>query len=666
MESFSRLANVLPEAMLLVRVDGAILAANPSAVEITQCSAETLCKKRLPELTQEAPSTLLTYLLSCSRSTHLTPGRLTLRRPNGTAVVCRTHGAMFQQRSDDGPALVVLRIMPRDIANRFIEVNKRTEDLTREITRRRNAEAARAENERLLRITLASIGDAVITTNAKGDIEFMNAVAEALTGWPIGEAAGRPLAQVFKIVNDESRQPIEGPVAKVLREGRIVGLANHTVLIRRDGSEHPIDDSAAPIRDEAGNVLGVVLVFHDVSERRRMELDLKAKADQLVQMDRRKDDFLAMLSHELRNPLAPLQNAVRILQTEADTLGTSLSPALKNLTGMMERQLAQLTTLVNDLLDVARVTRGQIRLTPHPVSLTDALVHAIEGATSLAAERGLTIAIGLPPLSVVIEADLERFNQILQNLLSNAIKFTDPGGRISLSAAYANGKATIKVADTGIGIPGELLPRIFDLFVQGDKSLARPMSGLGVGLSIVKTLVEMHGGTIEAKSDGLGKGSEFTVQLPAHVDTGQFNRTAMTGSAAHISAESLRIIIVDDNADAAQTLAVLLRLSNHQVETASTAEEAIPKIGAFRPTIALLDIGLPGTDGYQLARELRADPLTQGLVLIAVTGYGQEKDRIEARLAGFDHHLTKPVEPADLLGLLNEYSGGRSASAGGS
>jgi two-component system CheB/CheR fusion protein len=520
--------------------------------------------------------------------------------------------------------------------------------LRRHLAARAAAAAALAEQGERLRTTLASIGDAVITTDTAGRVATMNAVAEALTGWTAQDAAGQPLEAVFRIVNEETRRPVANPAARALTEGIIVGLANHTVLLAKDGTERPIDDSAAPIHCREGQVVGCVLVFRDVTKRRRLEDHLRHLADDLSEADRRKDEFLATLAHELRNPLAPLRNALHIIRLSPDRA------AREQAREMMERQLTQLVRLVDDLLDVSRITRGRLELRKERVSLAAVVNSAVETSRPLIETMGHELTVVLPPAPILVDADLTRLAQVLSNLLNNSAKYTDRGGRIRLIAERRGDDVMVSVMDNGIGIAGDQLPRLFQMFAQVEHSLERSLGGLGIGLTLVKRLVEMHGGQVEARSDGPGQGAEFIVRLPVVVEADQSTAAAHGGGSPAVPRSPLRILIVDDNRDSADSLAALLRILGNDLRTAYDGEQGVEEAGRFRPDVALLDIGLPRIDGYEACRRIRAQPWGQDAALIAVTGWGQDGDRRRAQEAGFDHHLVKPVNPQELMRVLAE------------
>jgi PAS domain S-box-containing protein len=508
---------------------------------------------------------------------------------------------------------------------------------------RQRAEEELIQAKEWLRVTLASIGDAVITTDTAGRVTSLNPVAERLTGWAQQDALGEPLERVFQIVNEHSRQPVDNPALRSLREGEIVGLANHTILIARDGTERAIDDSAAPIRDAQGTIIGTVLVFRDVSERRRAEAALK-------ESDQRKDEFLAMLAHELRNPLAPIRNGVQIFRALAPPV-----PELQSAIEMIDRQVHQMTRLVDDLLDVSRITRGKIELRRERVELATIVNGAVEASRPLIDQRGHELTVAIPPQPIHLDADLTRLSQVLMNLIHNAAKFIDRAGRIWVTAEREDDCVLIRVKDTGIGIPAEMLPRIFDMFTQVDRSLERSEGGLGLGLTLVHRLVELHGGTVEARSEGLGKGSEFIVRLPVAVEIQDPGPRGEAGDGETVVMPAARrILVVDDNLDAADSLGMLLSMLGHEVHTAHDGLEAVEAVVEFRPDVVLLDIGLPKLNGYEAARQIRERHGGTGLVLIALTGWGQDEDRRRSKEAGFDHHMTKPVDFADLQRVLAE------------
>jgi PAS domain S-box-containing protein len=648
-QSFLELANLLPDALLLVSRDGVVLAANRGVRARLEVSPEALRGCRLAEIVTDPPDAVARYLRDWSRTRQLLPGSLTVLRDGIPGIVCRAEGALYRPAGGDGDpkALLLLRLLPKeDSVYQFLFLNQRIEALNREIARRRWTESELREQREWLRVTLESIGDAVVATDTGGRVSFLNPVAEELMEWRAEEAVGRPLPEVFHIVNEETGKPAENPVAKVLREGVTAGLANHTVLISRNGREIPIDDCAAPILSDQGEILGVVMIFHDIVERRNLERELSLRAARLAEADRRKDEFLAMLAHELRNPLAPIRNALHLLGEP------NVGPdALRTAREMMERQVQHMVRLVDDLLDVSRITRGKVQLRLEKVEVSSLIRRAAEAVRPHIESRRHVLEVSLPAEPVILSADPTRLDQILLNLLNNAAKFTDPGGRIALTVSREDGGVLISVRDTGIGIDRELLPRIFEPFMQGDQSLDRSQGGLGLGLTLARNLVEMHGGTLTAFSEGSGRGSELVVWLPIRREPVASPDQEASPGEREGGRPGRRVLVVDDNRDSAESIALLAEIWGHEVRTAHDGPSALEAAASSPPEVVLLDIGLPGMDGYEVARRFR-EQRGEGVVLIAMTGYGMEEDRRRSRDAGFDHHLVKPVDPEALRAFL--------------
>lgn len=381
----------------------------------------------------------------------------------------------------------------------------------------------------------------------------------------------------------------------------------------------------------------------EIADRRRLEQALRERALALAEASRQKDEFLAMLSHELRNPLAPIRNAVRLLQLTAPP-----DPNLDRIRAIIDRQVTHLSRLVDDLLDITRITRGKIVLRRERVDLVRLVRAAVEDQRSTFEATGLGLELALPPTPLWAHGDATRISQVIGNLLHNARKFTDAGGhaRVTLAADTDGKTALLAVRDTGIGIESEMLPRVFDPFSQADRSLDRSRGGLGVGLALVRWLVEAHGGEVLALSEGIGRGTEFHVTLPLEAQT---TAVPEIGHVEPPVTRSRRILIIEDHVDAAVSMEVLLNLDGHQVELAHAGPSGVEAARKFRPEVVLCDIGLPGgMDGYAVARAVRADPQLASAYLIALTGYGREEDQRRALEAGFDLHLTKPVDPARL------------------
>lgn len=384
------------------------------------------------------------------------------------------------------------------------------------------------------------------------------------------------------------------------------------------------------------------------AERLSFISELEQRTAALAAANQRKDDFLAMLAHELRNPLAPLRNMLQVMR-----LRWAQDAAVQQARAVMERQVVHLVRLVDDLLDVSRITRGRIELRKESVDLGAMVRHTIEINQPYLTERRHELNVTLPATALLIEADAIRLEQILSNLLNNAAKYTDPGGRIGVSVAREGEQAVVRIRDNGVGIAAELLPRVFDLFTQGTRSLDRAQGGLGIGLTLVKKLVELHGGTVQASSAGPGQGSEFVVRLRLAACPPQSGTSSAAGDPVPAT-RALRLLVVDDNIDAAESLATLLRLAGHRVRTVYDGLTALQAVQEELPEVLLLDIGLPGLDGFQVAERLRQQASLGQVLLIAVTGYCQPEDRQKSQMAGFHSHLVKPVDPVELQRLLSD------------
>jgi PAS domain S-box-containing protein len=618
----------------------------------------------------------------------------------------------------------------------------------------------RAEvSEKWISAIVTSIGDAVIATDEHGSVVLMNPCAQSLTGWTETDARGRHLVDVFPIINETTRNPVENPVERVLATGCIVGLANHTVLCARDGTERPIDDSAAPITNAEGQIRGVVLVFRDVTEKRRADelrehlaaivessddaiasesLDgvitswnraaeriLGYPADEIIgkhvlmlmpeneredatavlgqvrggervelyetkrrrkdgtiidvaltvspikntygeivgassvardvsdrkqaeeerkERERRKDEFLAMLAHELRNPIAAIASAASLSSPEGSREDLAWAADVIN------RQVRHLSHLLDDLLDVSRITRGKIRLLKQHIDARSVIDSALESVGSAIREKSHRLESSIPRDPLPLDVDPVRLEQVFVNLLTNAAKYTLPGGRIRFEAARINDEIEFRVQDNGPGIAARDIPRLFELFAQGERLPGRDDGGLGVGLTIVKSLVELHGGRVSVESRGPDTGSTFVVRLPAaRVAAALPAETALPSSP---SEGNLRILIVDDNRDLAQSLTRILRTRGFEAAAVFDGPEGIEAARNTRPDFLLLDIGLPTLDGLQVATILRSETELAELVIIGISGYGQEDDVKRSLEAGMNHHLVKPLDLNVLTGLL--------------
>jgi PAS domain S-box-containing protein len=442
----------------------------------------------------------------------------------------------------------------------------------------------------------------------------------------------------FRITRDGAELALdELPVRRAARGNEVRGFEEEIRF--HDGSVLYLYGDAVPLRDAGGRIYGAIGAFIDITARKEMEQRLR-------DVDRRKDEFLATLGHELRNPLAPVRNAARILREAAGA-----DPQVKWAADVIDRQVRQLARLVDDLLDVARIARGHIALQKEWTNLGAIVERALEMSRPLIEARRHALNVHLPPQPVAMEADPARLAQVFSNLLNNAAKFTGEGGRIDVIAESSDLEIIVRVRDTGAGIAPDMLPRVFDLFAQADPAAARAQDGLGIGLTLVRSLVEMHGGQVTAHSAGRGRGAEFVVRMPRYSGSRQARPVAQRDE---IRPEAVRhrILVIDDNADAAESIALFLSLHGHEVRTLYDGSRAAREAAAWDPDVILLDIGLPDMDGHEVARALRRQPATRDAILVALTGYGQAEDIERSRAAGFDHHLVKPVDPEALESLL--------------
>jgi PAS domain S-box-containing protein len=479
------------------------------------------------------------------------------------------------------------------------------------------------------------------------DKVWWSAEMEDIFGLPPGgfQALGGSERAFFELVHPEDRPRLAAELVRAMAarvDYRVDFRFRHT-----SGEWRWMEGRGQGFYNEQGELETMYGVGIDVTARKRDEEMLRRQATELAEADRRKDEFIAMLAHELRNPLAPIRNALQYLQLKGPP-----TPELQSARDIIDRQVRQLVRLVDDLLDISRISRGKIDLQKQRVNLTMVVESAVESSRPLidAGEHRLTVR--LPETPVEIDADVTRLAQVLQNLLNNAAKYTPHGGRIELSVAVDAHEVTIRVSDNGIGIPPDMLDRVFEMFMQVDRRIERSSGGLGIGLTLVQRLVELHGGRVDAASEGLGRGSTFTVRLPLP-EAAALEAARPADAGALEPPRALKVLVVDDNRDGADSLAMMLTAFGHDVRVEYEGRHGAAGAAAWRPDIALLDIGLPGLNGYELARRLRQDASTRHTVLVAVTGWGQHEDRRRSAQAGFDHHLVKPVDPPHLRALLN-------------
>ena len=485
----------------------------------------------------------------------------------------------------------------------------------------------------LLAAIVASSDDAILSTTLDGKILTWNVGAERLFGYSAEEAIGRSITILAPPERgDEPRRLLE-----CLRRGQRV-QHYETVRVAKGGQHLEVSLTMSPIVDVSGRILGASKLVRDVSQSKRAEAALR-------EADRRKDEFLAILAHELRNPLAPIRNSLQILR-----MTSARDSEAARIGEMMERQVNHMVRLVDDLMEVSRITRGKIGLRKEPVAIAAIIEGAVETSRPLIEARGHRLELEVASEPLAIEGDPVRLTQVVANLLNNAAKYTDPGGRISLTVRREGAAVVISVVDTGTGIPPEMLRRVFDLFTQGERNAERVEGGLGIGLTLVKNLVEMHGGTVAAFSEGTGRGSEFVVRLPL-----SSSAESASSSDASVGPDPVlrhRVLVVDDNHDAADSLGTLLEMLGADVHVVYNGPDAIEAIRTYRPSVVLLDIGMPGMDGYEVARRIRKLSEPQDVTLIALSGWGQDEDRQRSQRAGFDYHLVKPADASALESVM--------------
>ena len=507
----------------------------------------------------------------------------------------------------------------------------------RALLRARRAEDAAQLSTRQWQTTFDAISDGVMLLDGDGKVVQVNRTLERILERPWGEIVGKDLPSLLGAPSPGERPLFAQMLESGSRESREVSLWSSWLRVNVD-----------PIRDAENVVKGALCLVSDITGQKRLEMQLLHQANRLQEADRRKDEFLAMLAHELRNPLAPLSNALEILGLPgvgADEVASSLQIA--------RRQIHYMARLLEDLLDVSRITRGKVELRKQVVDLGKILTHAIETTRPFIALQRHRLTSTLPSEAISVHGDPTRLEQIIANLLNNAAKYTEPGGRIMVSLAREEDRAVVRVRDTGIGITAEMQQHIFELFVQAEQALDRSQGGLGIGLTLAHRLVELHGGTIEVASEGLGQGSEFVVRLPVFaLETFAPPESGDSTGAVHTG--RLRILLVDDSPDTTQTLGKILQLRGHEVSSAGDGQAAIERVASWGPDVVMLDIGLPGMDGYQVGQRLRERWGPERLKMIALTGYGGEEARGRSLRAGFDYHFVKPVNFDELYKVLEE------------
>jgi PAS domain S-box-containing protein len=496
------------------------------------------------------------------------------------------------------------------------------------LLRARKAEEAAQISTKQWQVTFDAINDGVVLLDRDGRAVQINSAREGMLGKSWNELSGQEIHDLLSIPPVPEDSPFPRMLDTGQREAVDLTLGDRWLRVTVD-----------PIHDADGDINGGLCIASDITDRRRLEEELRRRAEELATADRRKDEFLAMLAHELRNPLAPIANAL-----EAIRLARSNTAATEEAISIARRQIGHMARLLDDLLDVSRFTRGKVHLRKVPVDLSTILRQAVETSRPLIEKSGHELLTSFPAEPVWLDGDPTRLAQIVANLLNNAAKYTDRGGRIALVADREGDEAVVRVRDNGIGLSAEMLPRVFDLFAQADRSLDRSQGGLGIGLTLVRSLVQLHDGNVSVESCGPGQGSEFIVRLPA---SSRAPSTPDPNEGASSAAESayplLRLLVVDDSQDSARSLARVLKLWGYEVRVAHDGLEAIEAASAEAFDVILLDIGLPGINGYEVAKRLRDQFGSARPVLVALTGYGQAEDLARSQSVGFDDHLVKPV-----------------------
>lgn len=513
------------------------------------------------------------------------------------------------------------------------------------------AEAKLRDSEMRYRRLFQTSQDGILILDAQtGKIIDANAFMSGMLGRELPELIGKELYEIGMFGDEQANK---AAFTELQRNSYI--RYDHLPVQKPNGEVTQVE-FVSNVYQEGDRSVAQCNV-RDITERIRMEQEIKTQAEALAEQSRRKDEFLAMLSHELRNPLAPIRSATHMLKLQERGSENLIQQQARE---VIERQVTNLTRLVSDLLQISRVATGQIKLRPETVDMRQIVQHGLQTARPLIDRQRHQVLLKLPEEPVWVHVDPTRLEEVVVNLLTNAAKYTDEGGRIELILDGEPDRTILRVRDSGMGIAAELLPRIFDLFTQAERSIDRSQGGLGIGLSLVKRLVELHGGTVTANSAGLGEGSEFIVSMPLAAAPDLAPPSGVVGQATQ-SARGLRVLVVDDNIDGCKMLAHFLRHQGYAVQTAYTGTAGLQTAETWRPDAILLDIGLPGLDGYAIARRIRADSALKNITLIALTGYGQDSDIQLAREAGFDAHLVKPVDPTVVEKLLNDWNQHRSS-----
>ncbi len=612
------LVEAMQQGVAVLNPDGVLLYCNPCLADLFKMSVEKLTGCTVHGFVTETDHAGLTDMLSKVEN-RSAQKELSLRRQDGTTF----------------PAVLAVSALPlRKLCLLVTDLSQQQQYEELVVSK-----AALLDSEVRYRRLFETAKDGILILDTKtGRIADANPFMSDLLGYSHDHFLGKELWEIG-LFSDKSAN--EAAVLKLQQNGYI--RYEHLPLETDRGLRVEVEVVANAYREDNHSVIQCNI--RDITERSRLEKQMQEQAAALEGVHRRKDEFLAMLSHELRNPLAPITNAVQLLGLQKNE--GKLQQQARNI---IERQVGQLTRLIDDLLEVTRITTGRIHLQQERFGLNGIAERAVETVRPLMDQRKHELTVSLSPQPIWIYADAARLEQVVVNLLNNSAKFTTNGGRISLAVEQEGDEAVLRVRDTGVGIAPELLPHIFDLFTQAERSLDRSQGGLGIGLCLVQRLVEMHGGKVEVCS-ALGQGSEFVVRLPV-MRTPAGQRPLASKESAEQAGPSLRVLVVDDNVDAAESFGLLLNASGHDVQTAFDGPTALEIACNYRPNVVFLDIGLPGLDGFEVAKLLRQQPNLRSVVLVAVTGYGQVSDRQRSQDAGFSHHLVKPVNFAKVQQIL--------------
>ena len=618
------LIETMSEGAVTLIGNGNITYCNKRFAEMVGAPPDQLIGSSIFRLVADAPK--LDTLLSKNEATNR-KDEIMLKAAGGQTFPTLFSVSTLQLDETNGLCIVVTDLTDQK-HNQELETATKLERSLRE-----QAEAA----ERNISSILESITDSYIALDRRWFITDVNVRAAAIFGVTRDELIGNNIWDMFPATVDS--EPY-----KELHQAMAKQRPAHFEAPSMVSPGKWFEVHAYPSQERLS------VYMRDITERRRADQERERLLKELGEANRRKDEFLAMLSHELRNPLAPIANALEVLQRSGPA--ESDLQASRDVIG---RQVHDLARLIDDLLDASRISSGKVRLQIETIEFAGVVSRAIETTRPLTEARRHRLTVSLPSEPVWLKADPTRLAQVLSNLLNNAAKYTQAGGNIALTAEREGDELVVGVRDSGVGIPKEILPHVFDLFTQADRSLDRSQGGLGIGLTLARSIIEMHGGSVRAFSAGPNQGSEFVLRLPVVKEPGQRRDEARYPDKA-AAVRARRILVVDDNADSTETMEMLLKLSGHEVATAHDGESALEKTRDFQPEIILLDVGLPGMHGYEVAQRLRSLPENKNLVIIALTGYGQERDRERAMDAGFDYHFVKPVEFDTLESLLNELS----------